>query len=62
MTHAEKLAYHSRRASQELDRGLSCSNLAAARAHLKLSSMHFERVREIQAKAQVRRSLPLLTM
>ena len=41
------LEYHRQRAADELNIGLSSSSLAAARAHLRLSSLHFERARSI---------------
>jgi len=43
------IAYHSQRASTELHLGLTTPCPAAARAHLKLSALHFERVRVLQS-------------
>ncbi len=40
--------YHRERASQELNLGLTTTCMAAARAHLRLSSLHMERVRMLQ--------------
>jgi len=45
----EEIQYHQSRAARELDLGLSASNLNAARAHLKLSSLHMQRARELGA-------------
>ena len=42
------IAYHRTRASRELDLGLACGSLAAARAHLRLSSLHFQKVRDLE--------------
>lgn len=39
--------YHSERAMWELDRGLISQSIRAARAHLELSSLHFERARAL---------------
>ena len=47
MTKQDDLSYHSERATRELDLGLTAETLSAARAHLKLASMHMERVREL---------------
>ena len=41
------LEYHKRRATAELDRGLTSTHIVAARAHLALASMHMQRVREL---------------
>lgn len=43
-----RIAYHSQRASAELHQGLVTSCPAAARAHLKLSALHFEKVRTLK--------------
>lgn len=44
----EKLIeYHSARAMKELDLGLLAASSAAAEAHLKLSSLHLARVRDL---------------
>ncbi|SMF61142.1 hypothetical protein [Allosphingosinicella indica] len=46
----DDIDYHSKRAISELDKGLICQSMEAARAHLRLSSLHFERVRELSGK------------
>lgn len=53
------IAYHSERAMRELDLGLIASSTAAAKAHLKLSSLHLARVRELGGGAG---RGPILTM
>lgn len=40
--------YHRERATRELNLGLSTGSLAAARAHLKLSSLHFQKWRDLE--------------
>jgi hypothetical protein len=40
--------YHSSRAMQELDRGLTARSAAAARAHLQLSSLHLQRAMTLE--------------
>jgi hypothetical protein len=47
MSKEEAVSYHSRRATHELDLGLTAESGTAARAHLQLASMHMERVREL---------------
>ena len=44
------ITYHRSRASRELNLGLASGSLPAARAHLKLSSLHFQRVRELETQ------------
>ncbi len=41
------IEYHRNRASRELNLGLTTSCMAAARAHLRLSSLHMQRVRSL---------------
>jgi hypothetical protein len=41
----DDIAYHRARASHELNLGLTSSSMAAARSHLRLSSLHMERLR-----------------
>ena len=60
MTKTAAVDYHSRRASEELHRGLLASSPVAARIHLKLSSLHFARVRLLLGNSASPR--PLLTM
>ena len=56
----DPLEFHRRRASQELHIGLLATDPAIARAHLKLSSLHFQKVRDLKRSGD---SLPpLLTM
>ena len=43
----QDIDYHSKRAVAELDRGLVSQSIEAARAHLRLSSLHFDRAREL---------------
>jgi hypothetical protein len=38
--------YHQRRARQELDLGLTANMTKVAQAHLKLASLHMQRLRE----------------
>lgn len=45
------IAYHRDRARHELDIGLTSNSLAAARSHLKLSSLHWQRLRELEGGA-----------
>ncbi|MFN3943842.1 MAG: hypothetical protein ACK4K7_02785 [Allosphingosinicella sp.] len=47
----DEFRYHSDRAMQELDRGLVAPSAPAARAHLKLSSLHMEKARSLAAHA-----------
>ncbi|NNM77084.1 hypothetical protein HJG53_09240 [Sphingomonas sp. ID1715] len=51
MTDPDQINYHSTRAAAELDRGLTTQVLPAARAHLRLASLHFERVRQLARDA-----------
>lgn len=51
----EQIAYHRARAARELNLGLACDCLAAARSHLKLSSLHFERAKRLnEGQAEAR--------
>jgi hypothetical protein len=43
----DDIEYHRARASHELDLGLTSKSMAAARSHLKLSSLHMERLRQL---------------
>ncbi len=52
MTRYEEAAYHSERATRELHLGLIASGMHAARAHLKLSSLHLQRAREAQGMSE----------
>ena len=54
------LHYHRERATRELDMGLIASSAKAARAHLKLASMHMDCVRKLATSSVDAR--PPLTM
>jgi hypothetical protein len=56
----EHIDYHSTRATRELDLGLIAKSLPAARAHLRLASLHMERLRELTGSRLNKR--PVLTM
>lgn len=49
MSHELLVRYHSTRATQELDLGLTARSGAAARAHLTLASLHLARLRDLGA-------------
>ena len=51
MPKRDALSYHTQRATRELDLGLHSESSPAARAHLKLASMHLQRVRELSGGA-----------
>ncbi|MCW3798305.1 hypothetical protein OMW55_10875 [Sphingomonas sp. BN140010] len=51
----DDIAYHRNRASRELNLGLACGSLAAARAHLRLSSLHFQKARDLESPRQAER-------
>jgi hypothetical protein len=53
MSVEEQIQYHSSRAMRELDQGLVASCVAAARAHLQLSSMHLAKMRDLQGGTSV---------
>lgn len=44
------LLYHRQRASRELNLGLASRELAVARAHLGLSTLHHRRARELERR------------
>ncbi len=50
MSDRERAEYHSSRAMRELDLGLTADCAAAARAHLRLSSLHMEQARRLGAR------------
>lgn len=58
----EELSYHRQRASRELDIGLASNSLAAARAHLRLSSLHFQKVRELEGQNAPLSDRPLFVL
>lgn len=47
MSDRDRVEYHSKRAMRELDLGLIATHSAAARAHLRLSSLHMEQARAL---------------
>ena len=47
MSRDEQAQYHSDRAMQELDQGLTAASTSAARAHLTLSSLHLQRAQDL---------------
>ena len=51
MSIEEQIEYHSQRAMRELDQGLVASCVAAARAHLQLSSLHMSRMRDLRGSS-----------
>jgi hypothetical protein len=48
----DDIAYHRDRASRELNLGLASRSLPAARAHLRLSSLHFQKLRDLEGQPQ----------
>jgi hypothetical protein len=50
MSVENQIQYHAQRAMRELDQGLAATPAAAAQAHMKLSSLHLERMRDLQAR------------
>lgn len=57
---SEDIAYHRDRARHELDIGLTSESLAAARAHLKLSSLHWQRLKELEGSQRQKDQPPLV--
>jgi succinate dehydrogenase flavin-adding protein (antitoxin of CptAB toxin-antitoxin module) len=51
MSEQDKISYHSQRAMRELDLGLTAGCIPAARAHMQLSALHMEKVRELSGGA-----------
>ena len=47
MGNEDLIAYHSKRAMRELDLGLTAASTPAARAHLQLSSLHMDKLRQL---------------
>jgi len=43
----DEISYHSSRALAELDRARHCSDVQAARSHLRLAEQHLERLRSL---------------
>jgi hypothetical protein len=48
----DDIHYHQKRAAAELNLGLAASAVPVARAHLRLSSLHFEKARELAGQLQ----------
>lgn len=46
----DDIDYHRSRASRELNLGLASGSLPAARAHLRLSSLHYQKVRDLEGQ------------
>jgi len=46
----DDIAYHRDRASRELNLGLASGSLPVARAHLRLSSLHLQRLRDLEGQ------------
>ena len=53
----EDLDYHRQRANRELNMGLACGSIRVARAHLQLSSLHFQKMRELERRTQAARGI-----
>ena len=51
MQHEDDIRYHSRRALNELNLGLTSENAEVSRAHLKLSKLHSRRLRSLREPA-----------
>ena len=60
MSRDDEIDVHTERALDEIDRATSATNLAAAHAHLGLSELHFDKVRELSEKPEVRPELRLV--
>jgi hypothetical protein len=60
MTRDDEIDVHTERALDEIDRATSAASLAAARAHLGLSELHFDKVRELSETPEVRPGLRLV--
>jgi hypothetical protein len=56
----DDINYHSDRARKELDLGLTARGSAASSAHMRLASLHMQRVRELSAPSMMQ--APLLRM
>jgi hypothetical protein len=50
MSNQDLIAYHATRSRKELSLGLMSDNMAAARSHLKLSSLHYARLCELEGR------------
>jgi hypothetical protein len=60
MSRDDEIDVHTERALDEIDRATSAASLAAAQAHLGLSELHFDKVRELSETPEVRPALHLV--
>ena len=60
MTTDDQIDVHAERALEEIDLARSATSLAAAQAHLSLSELHFDKVRELSETPEVRPALRLV--
>lgn len=58
----DEIGYHRARAARELNLGLATLSLAAARSHLRLSSLHFERARQLEGAKAPRIERPVFVL
>ncbi len=61
MNRDDEIDVHTERALDEIDRATSATNLAAAHAHLGLSELHFDKVRELSEAPETRPDLRLVS-
>jgi hypothetical protein len=61
MSRDDEIDVHAERALVEIDLATSATNLAAAQAHLGLSELHFDKVRELSETPEIRPALRLVT-
>jgi hypothetical protein len=61
MSRDDEIDVHTERALVEIDRARSAATLAAARAHLSLSELHFDKVRELSEAPEIRPALRLVS-
>jgi hypothetical protein len=59
MSAEDVLQYHTARARNELDLGLTAPQIVVARAHMQLAALHMQRVRELSGNARVQEIAPL---
>ena len=50
MSNQDLIAYHASRSRKELSLGLTAGNMAVARSHLELSSLHYARLCELEGR------------
>lgn len=60
MTRDDEIDVHADRALEEIDRACEAASAAAARAHLSLSELHFDRARELSEEADTRPTLKVV--